>query len=148
MTNAINNNNNNVTNTTGWEVEDIFSASFMFPTAHFESQDELEKTEEYDRNYLFQTLIETGADYFTDTDKERLRKAVHSGNKLRLYYNILNALQSSTEALNATQETCLNVEEVDTDEMMDHNGVTIKDSYQVDEHLEGEELEQYMAKFG
>jgi len=148
MTNAINNNNNNVTNTTGWEVEDIFSASFMFPTAHFESQDELEKTEEYDRNYLFQTLIETGADYFTDTDKERLRKAVHSGNKLRLYYNILNALQSSTEALNATQETCLNVEEVDTDEMMDHNGVTIKDSYQVDEQLEGEELEQYMAKFG
>ncbi len=74
--------------TKGWDAGDIFSANFMFPTDHFENCEELNDVSEEEFSKLSVDILET-IQPLSEDEKQMLTASVKSGNRLRVYYQIL-----------------------------------------------------------
>jgi hypothetical protein len=115
---------NNTPKKSTWTTEDIFEAHFIFPTKHYECQVDMEKDNDSSFFKICQNLIEQSQP-LTEIEQEKMRKAVNSDNRLRVYSTALNLFSNAMDALNDTQE-------IDTSGIVDFEdyekqGYTVKD---------------------
>lgn len=89
--------------TKGWDAGDIFAANFMFPTDHFKSNEELEALSEEDFSKLSVGILETIQPLSGD-EKQMLTASVKTGNRLRVYYQILTLVDKRVSVENMVNE--------------------------------------------
>lgn len=104
MTNNKNTTNTTTTNSMQWDTNEVCEASFMFPTEHFKDADELIAVDEEVFSSMMIAMIEL-LPPLSDSEKQGLKKAVLSGNRLRTYYLVLKLVDHYADCLAETQES-------------------------------------------
>jgi hypothetical protein len=104
MTNNKNTANTTTTNSMQWDTAQVCEASFMFPTEHFQDADELNNIDDEVFSNMMIAIIEL-LPPLSDSEKQGLKKAVLSGNRLRTYYLVLKLVDHYADCLAETQET-------------------------------------------
>lgn len=122
MTNTNNTTANTATNSVKWDIEDICEASFMFPTEHFQDADELNSIDDEVFSNMLVAMIEL-LPPLSEPEKQGLKKAVLSGNRLRTYYLVLKLVDHYADSLAETQVAH---ESVSTAESLERKGYQIE----------------------
>lgn len=122
MTNNKNTVNTTTTNSMQWDTEQICEAHFMYPTEHFKDADELIALDEEVFSNMIIAMIEL-LPPLSDSEKQGLKKAVLSGNRLRTYYLVLKLVDHYADCLAETQGT---YESQSTAESLERRGYQIE----------------------
>jgi len=123
MTNTTNNNNSKITtNSMKWDTNEIFEAHFMYPTEHFKDADEVNNLDEEVFSSMMVAMIEL-LPPLSDTEKQGLKYAVLSGDRLRTYYLILKLVSHYADSLAETQVAH---ESLSTAESLERKGYQIE----------------------
>lgn len=113
MTTNKNTTNDVTLNSMKWDTAEIFEASFMFPTEHFETLDALQSTDVEVFTTMMIAMIEL-LPPLSDEEKQGLKKATLSGNRLRLYFQVLKLMDHYADSLAETQESYESLSTADT----------------------------------
>lgn len=122
MTNNKNTANTTTTNSMQWDTEQICEAHFMYPTEHFKDADELVALDEEVFSNMMIAMVEL-LPPLSDSEKQGLKKAVLSGNRLRTYYLVLKLVDHYADCLAETQVAH---ESVSTAESLERKGYQIE----------------------
>ncbi len=85
-----------------WDTSSIFQANFMFPTEHFTDVNAINVMDEKEFCELIETIL-TPCQPLRDVERSALSKSVHSGNRLRVYYQAYNLAASALQLVNDLQ---------------------------------------------
>jgi hypothetical protein len=95
--------NTTITNSMQWDTAQICEAHFMYPTEHFQDADELIALDEEVFSNMMIAMVEL-LPPLSDSEKQGLKKAVLSGNRLRTYYLVLKLVDHYADCLAETQD--------------------------------------------
>lgn len=106
-----------------WNAGSIFSANFMFPTAHFQDAEKLERQDDDSfSDFIIGLLQAVGP--LTDYEQRELSKSVFKNDRLRVYYQTLLVIEKKRGVVNETET--LGCEDAKLSEQLDHHGFSIQ----------------------
>jgi hypothetical protein len=99
-----------------WDLDQIFEASFMFPTKHFKDESELKKMPDEEFFLLLEEMLQV-CQPISNEDAKSFAKIVFKGNRLRLYYQAYNYVQRSIDVSNELNVIDTDITELDDKEL-------------------------------